>query len=73
MCSPRATARAHVVVVAGDEAEAIDQPSQDRNVLHAPMHDAVREVAQAIVEGDREHAHVVGERATVVPDDQRGA
>src|SRR5262249_46545019 len=62
-----------VVVVAGDEAQAIDQPSHDRNVLHSPVYDAVWKVAQAVVESDREHAHVVGERAAVVSDDQRGA
>src|SRR5262249_33852491 len=64
---------ADIIVVAGDEAEAVDQPSHDRNVLHTPVHDAVREGAQAIVDGDREHASVVRERAAVVSDDQRGA
>src|ERR1700693_2645071 len=60
------------LAVLGDEAEAVGEPAERAERPGAAMYEAVREVSEAVVQRDRQHAHVVGERAAVIADDQRG-
>src|SRR5262249_3899064 len=59
-----------VAVVANDEAELLGEPAKRRNLFHPSVNHPVRQVAQALVDLEREDAHVHCQSPGMIADDE---